>query len=292
MEKKIKEMLVTAYLHIGVRDPKDLIDRVNAALDYLKKDRERYIEVAEPELPEHLITIKHGVICKLAPLGCLILNSKEKDHIHKHTAVLALMVADEQVRYVIYHTSAKLYDDPMKNNYSYPIYRYTRLKELEEPFRMIYPWQITPVATPMEREIYGMVFVAIAKFSKDLSLNYIPHKTERAMMAVDCILPTELTVDGRKVTGKLIPIAESRVPEEQQREDHFYKGIKELCLLVTDGAPEYVLKTKHYYDYFRMVVDASVIGGIMYEHVDEKMEITYKAVKLEDIHDQLRPLYN
>ena len=292
MEIKIKQMLITAYLHIGVKDPEDLADRVAAALDYLEKDRERYIEVAEPKLPEYLITIKHGVICKIAPLGCLILNSQEKDHLHKHTAVLALMVSDEQVRYVIYHTSARLYDDPMKNTYSYPVYRYIRLEELEESFCVIYPWQITPVATSMEREIYGMIFMAIAKFSKDLSINYIPHKTERAMIAVDCILPTELTLDGRKVTGKLIPIAESRVPEEQQREDHLYKGIKELCLLVTDGTPQYVLKTKHYYDYFRMVVDASVIGGILYEHIGEKTEMTYKGVKLEDIHDPLRPLYN
>lgn len=52
----IKKLLTDAYRQLGVTDKKENARLVKAAVDYLDKDREHYIELAEadqPDLPVH-----------------------------------------------------------------------------------------------------------------------------------------------------------------------------------------------------------------------------------------------
>ena len=72
---KISYMLVEAYHRLGINNVWELDARSKEALEYLGADREHYIEVADPDTPEYLITTKFGVICKLIPLAREIKNS-------------------------------------------------------------------------------------------------------------------------------------------------------------------------------------------------------------------------
>ena len=60
---KISYMLVEAYHRLGINNVWELDARSKEALEYLDADREHYIEVADPDTPEYLITTNFGVIC-------------------------------------------------------------------------------------------------------------------------------------------------------------------------------------------------------------------------------------
>lgn len=283
--------LADAYYALGIPKVKDIDLRVREAQAYLKNDREHYIEAAEPEVPEYRISISHGVICKLIPLAQKITTEQQEDHILQNVTVLSLMVTETETRYVLSNTRNRLFDDPAECGYSYPIYRYCPLENIPKDLQVLPPQEIRPAATPMDWEIFGMIFTAMAHFSGDLAINYIPHKTERAMLTVQHAPMQEITLNGQTVSCKLIPLAGDCSLWEEMREDHRYSYTKELCLMLSDGAPQYVLRIHHAYYYFRKVISDDVPGGCSYEPTGEKQEITYHTVTLQDIRDDLNPMY-
>lgn len=287
---RIRTMLADAYSQLGINSLYEIEPRIQEALDYLSRDREHYIEAAESDEPEYMITIHNGLICKLIPLAREIIRDQEQDHVREHTAVLSLMVTDEAVRYVYAHSYAKLYADSKRNSYTFPAYRYARLEDIRKTLQIASPQEIRPVFTDRNWEIYGMMFAAFDRFGWDLPINYIPHKTERAMMMAEHAIPEELTVDGKAISGKVIPLAVGGLLEEL-REDHRYERSDELCLLITEDTQQYLMKTRHAYHYFRKVICDDVPGGCGYEPTEDKQEITYQFVAIEDIRQNMNPRY-
>ena len=289
---KIASMLTEAYHQLGINNVRELDARTNEALEYLRTDREHYIEVADADTPEYYITTKHGVICDLIPLAREIIRDQQKDHIREQITIFSLMLSDSGNHYVYSYSYAKLYPDPLQNRYSYPVYRHAELKDIRKSLQICPPQEIRPVATALEWEAYGMMFTVFAHLDRSNNINNIPHKTERAMLAALHTLPQELMINGSSYSGKLVPLAWEESMWEEMREDHRYSYKKELCLLVTPEKPYYILKTRNTYSYFRKEIYDDVPGGCAYQPTEEKQETTYGFVTLSDIPQNLHPLYN
>lgn len=288
---EIVSMLTEAYHQLGVNNDQELDARINEALEYLRKDREHYIEVVDEDVPEYYITTKYGVICKIIPLAREIIRDQEKDHIREHTAIFMLMLSDTGNHYVYSYSYARLYADPSQNSYSYPIYRYTDLKDIRKRLEIYSPQEIRPTATVLEWEAYAMMFAAFAHLNRSDNINSIPHKTERAMQTYTYTQAQRLTITGKSYLGRLVPLAQEQSMWEQMREDHLYSYQKELCLLITSEKPYYILKTHHIYSYFRKEIHDDTPGGCSYEPTEEKQETTYSFVKLSDLSQEMYPLY-
>ena len=288
-KSEIRTMLTDAYQRLGIEDAEALETCIRQALDYLERDRERYIEVVEPDFPEYQITEKFGVICKLIPLAQEISRNQEKKYIWERKVIFSLMVAGETVRYVHTDTYAYLYQNPKENTYSLPTYRYAKLENIRKTLRPCPPDEIRKAVTRREWEIYGMIFAAYGKFSEERPLNDIPRRTERTMLVYAHTIPVTLTVEGREITGKLLPLAEG-FPRDVLRTDHRYTRKDELCLLVTENTQQYLLKSRHLYHYFRKDIFYDVPGGCGYIPTDNKTEITYSITRLEDIRQVMFPL--
>lgn len=288
---RITSILTEAYHQLGVNNVRVLEARANEAWEYLCKDREHYIEVADADTPEYDITTKYGVICKLIPLAREVIRDQEKDHIREHTAIFSLMLSDSGNRFVYSYSYAKLYLNPSQNSYSYPVYRYAELEDIRKGLQIFPPQEIRPAVTELEWEAYGMMFTAFSHFDRSNDINNIPHKTERAMLAYAHILPQELTITGKYYFGKVVPLAQEASMWEELREDHRYSYRKELCLLVTPEKPYYISKTHHTYSYFRKEIYDNVPGGCSYEPTETKRETTYVFVKLSDLSQDMHPLY-
>lgn len=153
------------------------------------------------------------------------------------------------------------------------------------------PHIIRPIATDMNREILGMMFMAFARIRKNQILNDIPRKTELAMLAMSHTPTEEMQINGENITGKLVVLAHQNSLWEEMREDHRYSYSHSLCLLITVDQVRYVIKTCHNYSYFRKVIYDDVPGGCSYEPIDDKVEITYKYVCLEEIPQDMYPAY-
>lgn len=288
----IASMLTEAYQQLGVNDVQELDVRIHEALEYLRTDREHYIEVVDADMPEYYITTKYGVICKLIPLAREIIRDQEEDHIREHTAIFSLMLSDTGNHYVYSYSYARLYSDPSQNSYTYPIYRYAELKDIRENLKICPPQKIRPTVTALEWEVYGMMFAAFAHLNQSDNINNIPHKTERAMHAYAHTRAQQLTITGRSYLGRLVPLAWEESMWEEMREDHRYSYRKELCLLITPEKPYYILKTHHTYNYFRKKILNDDPGGCSYEPTEDKQETTYAFVKLSDISQDMYPIYH
>ena len=55
---KIASMLTEAYHQLGINNVRELDARTNEALEYLRTDREHYIEVADADTPDMLEVLK------------------------------------------------------------------------------------------------------------------------------------------------------------------------------------------------------------------------------------------
>lgn len=292
MTAKISHMLMEAYAQLGILQVKDMESRAKEAVRYLLQDREHYIEVGEPDTPEYLISTPQGVICHMVPLARKVIREQREHCVKEQTYVLSLMATENTVRYVSSLFLATLYPDAADNTFRFPIYRYVQLADFPKDLEVLPPRQIRPIATTPQREALGMVFMAIAKFSKNLDINMIPHKTERALLAAEHAPKTQLTIDGRSLCGKLIPLATENSLWDEMREDHRYSYSRKLCILLTEENPRYVLKTHHIYNYFRKIIYDDEPGGCAYEPTEQKQESTYQYVCLEDVPQTLHPLYN
>lgn len=291
MNAPIKSMLADAYSRLGVKSAQRMNIQILQALDYFKNDRERFIEVVEPDVPEYKITPLNGVVCRMIPLARSVTIETEQSYTRRKTTVLDLMITEREARYVLSHSTDKLTADPMDCQYQYPTYRFASLEDITPALQVLSPQAIRSLATTEEREIYGMIFAGIEKYSHHLSFNYIPHKTERAMPAVKYTVPVELSIGENTLQGKLIPLAQQLSMQDEMRQDHRYGCIKCLCLWIGNAAPQYLLRTHHVYQYFRKVIYDDVPSGWAYEATDEKQETTYDFIALEDSPEGLCPLY-
>lgn len=288
--EQLNRMLGDAYRKLGV--PEDAQQAmVAAAVGYLNRDREFYIEAAEQDVPEYAISVQHGITCRLIPLAWAKTTEERKDHLLETTTVLSLMVAGENLRYVCGQTLAQFREDPKENSYRYPLYRYVGLEEFPEGLQVLPPQEIRPAATARDREVYDKILTAFTKLGGYLDPVFIPHKAERAMLAVQYAPCDSVEIEGRTLRGKLISLARDQSLWEEYRKDHKYSYIRELVLLISGNEPRYLLKTTHIYDYFRKVVIDPAPGGCIYEPTEQKQETAYAFADLEQIQGRMHLLY-
>lgn len=290
MKLAISDMLIEGYYRLGIKNVRQLDRRVRDALDYLARDRERYIEVAEPDIPESRVTIDNGLICKLIPMARMVTRKREGERTRRETCILSLLVAENVLRYVYTSFFELRYDDPEQNSYSYPMHRYTELEDFQPGLRTFPAQRIRPVSTPREWKVFAAMFAAFDRLCWERPINWIPHKTERAMFAAGYIKPETVDVEGTAVTGKVIVLAEGE-PLAQLQPDHRRSLRDTLCLLITEEDIRYLVKTHCHYNYFRKVILDDAPGGCIYEPAGEKQETTYRFTTLEDIRKDMRPLY-
>lgn len=291
MDKTIKSSLTSAYRQLGIQDAEELDCCVEAALAYLSADREHYIEVVDRDTPEYLITTRNGVICKLIPLAQQITEDARKDHIRKQVCILSLMVTSQEIRFVHSSSYVKLYPDPLNNAYSYPVYRYIALKDLQAQLQFLPPEEIRPLSTEKDQKILSGIYKVFEQLCQNACINTIPHKAERAMMAAQCAICEEFTVQNHTVSGKLVPLAYQEPLWDDYREDHRYNYRMQLCLLITEDEIRYLMRKRHHYHYFRRVIVDDTPGGCIYEPTEDKQEITYEYMDLADIPQDMHPLF-
>ena len=291
MKFTISRMLEEAYARLQAPNNRAF---TRQAVSYLMTDREHYIELADPDTPEYQISLHLGRICHLVPLAIRLSKETGADSVCHKSEVLHLVVTENEAEYAIETSSRREYTNPKKEDtYRTPIYRRTALADLGEGFVALPPEQIAPVATKRRRDIFGMIFMAIAKFGKQLHIYSIPAKTERAMF-YSCLAPdVTILVDGNAVTGKWVPLAREDSLYDTYREDHRYSWYRELGLMITPVSQFYVMKTHHIYRYFRKnVYDKDTPGACSYEDAGEKQEDTYQRVELDQIKGDLYPQYH
>ena len=288
--EQLNRMLGDAYRKLGV--PEEALQAmVAAAVGYLNRDREFYIEAAEQDVPEYEISVQYGVTCRLIPLAWAKTTEERKDHLLETTTVLSLMVAGENLRYVCAETLAQFHEDPKDNSYRYPLYRYVGLEEFPARLQVLPPQEIRPAATDRDREVYDKILAAFAKLGDYLDPVFIPHKAERAMLAVQYAPCDSVEIQGQTLRGKLIPLARDQSLWEEYREDHRYNYIRELVLLISGSELRYLLKTTHIYDYFRKTVIDPAPGGCIYEPTEQKQKTDYAFADLEQIQGRMHLLY-
>ena len=289
MENNITRMLEAAYDHLKAPEKRKWTRK---AVSYLMTDRQHYIQLADPDTPEYQISLHLGIICYLVPLALRLSKQTHKDAVCHQCQILHLVVTGETAQYAIETSSRWEYKDPEKENYRYPVYRRAKLTDLEEGFVAMDPEKIVPSASGRQREIFGMIFAAIAKFGEKLPINAIPAKTERAMFSIPMAPEKAVPVDGKPITGKWIPLARENAMYEEYRQDHRYSRHRELGLVVTSLSQCYVLKTHHIYRYFRKIPYDDSPGAFRYEDTGVKQEDTYQKVDLDQVRGNLSPLYN
>lgn len=287
MTDHIQKMLADAYRHLGITDKKENDRLVEAAVSYLTNDREHYIEIAEADRPEYLTSSNQGVICSIVPLARSVNTAKAKTYREVLTATLYLVVTPETADYVHAYTKEKLYGDPAENTHTHPFYRYTRLSELIDGLKPLPPEQIEPIATPRDWEIFRMAFAVYARFCKDYHINFIPQRTEQTMELMRYTPEETFTVDNRKVTGKAIPLVYTQFFRKPLQEDRRIRIDQRLYLLLTDGAPRYMLQTSRTCLYLQDAPPGD--GSSLFEDTGEQTEITYGFVELEDVRLPMSP---
>ena len=290
-ENRILGMLHAAYTRLGVSESDSIQGKITEALNYLIADREHYIEVADSDTPEYLITTQNGVICRMVPLAQHIIRDQLEDHVREHSAIFSLMVTENGARFIYSYCYATLHDDPTKNTYSHPVYQHAQLSDIRDTLQVAPPQQIRPIATPQQWEAYAMMFTAFAQLDKTESINNIPRRTERAALWAAHAPSQEWTIGNKSYTGKLVPLGQEKSMWDTYREDHRYSYRKELCLLITPEGPRYVLKTLHVHNYFKKTILGDEPGAVSYEDTHQKQETTYEFVTLSELSEDMYPLY-
>lgn len=287
MTDHIQNMLADAYRYLGITDKKENGRLVEAAVHYLTNDREHYIEIAEADWPEYLVSSNQGVICHMVPLARSVTADNSRSYREVFTSILYLVVTPETSDYVHAYIKQKLYDDPAENTHTYPFYRYTTLSKLVDRLIPLPPERIVPIATPRDWEIFRMVFAVYARFCKDYPLNFIPQRTEQTMECISYTPEETFTVDNREITGKAIPLVYTQLFQNPLQQDRRISIYQRLYLLLTDDAPRYMLQTIRTSLYFREVPTED--GGSLFKDTGEQAEIINTFVELEDVPPPMRP---
>lgn len=285
--EQIDILLAEAYTALGIQNEKQQAKLVRQAQDYLRCDREHYIELTRENLPSYRINESHGKICKLVPLAQCVIREQKGEYTDETTVVLALMVERNRQDFVYIHSYVCQAENPEETSYTLPSYYYADLQNLIKNLRVMPPQDIRPVATAFEWECYCNVFMAFMKLCRDQVENTIPHKTERAMASFRYAETEEVTLDEGVIQAKLLPLASSYQSTPVMKEDHRYSTRKELCLLTQGEEIEYVLRITHIYQYFKNV------GGEDWDFLDDhqKQKLEYRIITWDEIPEDVHPLY-
>lgn len=281
---RMRGLILRAYRHLGVRiNPSNHDNLVRQAARYLSVDREHFIELSNPEDPDPGAKIERGWVCRLVPLAQQVISNQRTDCTRKYCLTLYLLAAGKVALYVLGCSLQTLYSIDRQNSYDFPTYRVTDLQSVPKTLTVLPPDQIRPVATDRQRDHYGNIFVAFAKFVRDLPLNYIPHNTERAMWQLEHAQEVTLKVSGQACTGRLVPLARGGYTEFEVRPGLIRKSITEFCFMVTPTESFYLVHLRS--RYLTCTKDGSE-PCILKEHD------TYSRIELDEIHTPLQPLYN
>ena len=286
----LEQKLTDFYARSGANDSATVAVYVKDALQYLAMDREHYIEVREKNAPDIGFPEDYGIVCKMIPLYRETETKRENRYTEETTTVYSVVVAGNTVRFVSGRKVTKFALDPTRNHYGYPDYRYVELEDIPYSTGCVSPRRIRAVATKRDRRCYNMIFMAMNRFCMDRDANTVAHKTERAMMVMGRTPLNTLKIGTEKIPGLLVPLATGDSREEL-REDCRYTRRDELCLFVDVYGPQYVMKTRHNYAYFRKVVCDDVSGGCIYEPTEGKQEFTYEYIELEKTPEKMYALY-
>ena len=291
MDEKIIQMLQKAYAHLGVTDEARQTSLIRRATHYLSRDRERYIELGDADTPEYCISVDKGIICHMVPLAMRLCKEPHENKTRHECRIFYLAVTENQVEYVL-ETSARYTNaEGKEEGLRFPLHRRADPANLEEGFSPMAPNYIVPVASHRQRNIFRMVFLAIAKFSANHHINTIPRKTERAVFTIPFLDKRTISLADEAVTGSWLPLAQQGAAFEEYRADHSYSYHRELGLLITENTQFYVMKTTHIYRYFRKIIYDDTPGACSYEPTEEKQETTYEKVELDQIRGELSPTY-
>lgn len=290
-KQTIQSLLRDTYHRLGVKSVRRLDALASQSWDYLCADREFYISVAEGDDLDRIPEDEDRMICKLLPLAQKVVEDQEEDHIRVHTATFCLMVAEEDLRFVMRYCYHKQYPDPTQNAYGFPMYRYVQSEDILSGLKVRSPRQLRPVATKLDWEAYGMMFSAFARLEKSGHMEYVPQRTERAMVAAEHTEEKTLQVQEHSVTGRPVLLATGDTSPRQYRQDHYYTFRKSLYLLMSEEMPRYLLKTTHTYRYFHKRIYGDEPGACAYEDGEEKLQEEYAFLSLPEIPQNLRPHY-
>ena len=103
--------------------------------------------------------------------------------------------------------------------------------------------------------------------------------------------PEEVVVEGKRYRGRIIPLARGDLMGEQQLEEYRCSSVEELCLLITQDKPYYLIKTYHYYSHFSKEKPEDTPDNCGNAVTREKQEITYQFAALSDIQQTFYPFF-
>lgn len=250
MYQKVKSMLPDACCLLGMKSVKDIDTFTTLSVLYLSMDREHYIEFENMHAPEGISDPPYAVIGRLLPIARKVITQKEDGATLTETRILHIMTAQEGTWYVTSHEIHSHSDDPEECYWTDPVYRCVSLEKIDPTMEIMEPSKLIPPATPLGRDIFGMLFTAVAHCAQHLDIHLIPRITERVMRSIPRREEKTLVVDGKEETGLLIRISSQGMEEPLQRADHNFLCSTFLCLFIGQTGCRYVMETEYDFCYF------------------------------------------
>ncbi len=242
-----EEALCGMYSLLGIAPGEELTRKVSLAVEYLQKDRERYIEIHES-----------GVIGKTVPIAQRVQVSTVRRR--RHTEIVTkisdveLLVAGNVVAPILrsYEVGRSAKGEKLLWFTCQP---YTGLvpDDPEDGYEAKDPAQIRPIASETERAIQAALMDVFPKFASNESPNRIRSKVECAILAIGLNHPVKIMQNGVPVWGKLLCLARARNSRTEERSDCRVSSTQYLMLFVTGTDHQFLLQTAKTYAYFRQI---------------------------------------
>lgn len=279
MYQQLKSMIPDACCKLGMKSVKDIDHFTTLSMLYLSLDREHYIEFEDPHVPESVPGPPYAVICRLLPMARKVSVRKENNATLTETCILYIAAAKEGTWYVTSRETHSISDDSEECYWTDPVYRYLSLEKIDPAFEIAEPAKLIPPALPLGRDIYAMLFRAVARCMQHLHIRHVPLITERLMRVLDHFEERSLVLDGKETTGKLIPIGFQEMEESIVREDHEFFCSTRFCLFIGKTQRRYVTNTEFIFRYFSE------------EEPEKKIEVC-RTVYLHELRGSFRSLYH
>ena len=250
MYQQLKSMIPDACCTLGMKGVKDIDHFTTMSMLYLSMDREHYIEFDNTHVPESVPGPPYAVICRLLPIARKVSVQKENDATLTETFILYIVAAKEGTWYVTSQETSSISDDPEECYWTDPVYRCIPLEKIDSSMEIMEPSKLIPPALPLGRDIYAMLFKAVARCTQHLHIRHVPLITERLMRVLDRFEERSLVLDGKETTGKLIPIGVQEMEGPIVREDHEFFCSTRFCLFIGKSQHRYVTNTEFIFRYF------------------------------------------
>lgn len=276
-----------------------ILEEVREALAYCENDRERYMELYDPSLPRHChLPGEGGVFGKSIPVALRTVVSdirrNGKRLISTKTSILELLVVGDSV--LLVEADASVEVTPKRHlmrSAVYTIRREITPQEISPEYQLKPPTQIRPVATEIERKAQKMLLDVFSGFGPYAAPGVIPRKAELALESAQYLRPRTVTIDGSKVTGKLLEVARMAGMHSNFLPDRTRNYTSTLFLLITENELRLVLETTCIDQYFRRVpLSSDFPEEYICETAEEKREKIYRYTQIQDIvYDDFVPCY-